>query len=76
MVQIQVSSALPFPYTSVADFEAVLSQPLGPEWLPAQAHAAVTRAPVRTTAGRIIRPMHKATALAAAKKNKPLVKFS
>ena len=32
------ASALPFPYKSVSDMEAVLAQPIGREWLPHQVH--------------------------------------
>jgi len=56
--KLQVSM-IPFPYTSVDDFEAVIRHPIGKEWNPDSSHRALTQANIVTKRGAIIAPMDK-----------------
>lgn len=49
---------LPFPFTSVADYEASIRAPLGRDFVPAVAHQLLTKPAVQTQLGAIIAPMH------------------
>lgn len=50
---------VPFPFTAVKDFEAIIRQPIGKEWNTHLAHKNLTRKAINTKAGRIIKPMDK-----------------
>ncbi|KAI6208510.1 hypothetical protein M3Y96_00123000 [Aphelenchoides besseyi] len=50
---------VPFPFTAVSDFEAVVRQPIGRDWNTNIAHRSLIRKSVVTKAGRIIRPLDK-----------------
>lgn len=51
-------SQLPFPFTSVADYEASIRAPIGRDFVPAVAHQLMTRPAVQTQLGAIIQPMN------------------
>lgn len=53
----QVSS-LPFPFTSVKDYEAALRAPVGREFVPEISHNLLTKPAVTTQLGTIIEPMN------------------
>uniref|UniRef100_F1KV50 U3 small nucleolar RNA-associated protein 14 A n=1 Tax=Ascaris suum TaxID=6253 RepID=F1KV50_ASCSU len=55
--------SVPFPYTTVEDYEAVVRQPIGKEWNPQRIHQKLIKPAVLTRAGRIIRPLDKEVAL-------------
>ncbi|VDN03127.1 unnamed protein product [Thelazia callipaeda] len=57
--KIQLKS-VPFPFTTVEDYEAVVRQPLGKEWNPQKIHRKLIRPQIVTKAGRIIKPLDKA----------------
>lgn len=63
----QVSS-LPFPFTSVKQYEAALRAPVGREFVPEIAHNLLTKPAVTTQLGTIIKPMDKGELLKPAKK--------
>lgn len=63
----QVSS-LPFPFTSVKDYEATLRAPVGREFVPEIAHKLLTKPAVTTQLGTIIKPMDKDVLLRQSKK--------
>ncbi|KAI6221319.1 hypothetical protein M3Y99_01560900 [Aphelenchoides fujianensis] len=50
---------VPFPFTAVTDFEAVVRQPIGRDWNTNLAHRQLVKRAVVTKAGRIIRPIDK-----------------
>lgn len=50
-------SKLPFPFTSVAEYEASIRAPIGREFVPAGAHQLLTKPAVTTQLGAIIEPM-------------------
>ncbi|CAG9539242.1 unnamed protein product [Cercopithifilaria johnstoni] len=56
--KIQLKS-IPFPYTTVEDYETVVRQPLGKEWNPQRVHMKLIRPQIVTKAGRIIKPLGK-----------------
>ncbi|KAK6105173.1 Utp14 family protein [Brugia pahangi] len=56
--KIQLKS-VPFPYTTVEDYEAVIRQPLGKEWNPQRIHMKLIQPQIVTKAGRIIKPLDK-----------------
>ena len=47
---------VPFPFTSVADYEASMRTPLGPSFVPRTAFEKLTRPKVVTRAGAVIEP--------------------
>lgn len=49
---------LPFPFTSVADYEQSIRTPLGSDFVPATAHKLLTKPAVTTKLGTIIKPMN------------------
>lgn len=49
---------LPFPFTSVADYEQSIRAPLGSDFVPATAHKLLTKPAVTTKLGTIIKPMN------------------
>ncbi|VDN85704.1 unnamed protein product [Brugia pahangi] len=53
------SNGVPFPYTTVEDYEAVIRQPLGKEWNPQRIHMKLIQPQIVTKAGRIIKPLDK-----------------
>lgn len=53
----QQVSELPFPFTSVKDFEASIRAPIGNTWIPETAHRTLIKPPVVTKLGTIIKPM-------------------
>ncbi|KAK6727829.1 hypothetical protein RB195_005476 [Necator americanus] len=57
-------NTLPFPYTSVVDFETMVSQPIGKEWNPITVTEDLCKPAVITQGGRSIRPMKKEEVLA------------
>ncbi|CAD5209415.1 unnamed protein product [Bursaphelenchus xylophilus] len=52
-------SDVPFPFTAVQDFEAVIRQPLGRDWNTSLSHKNLVKKAVVTKAGRIINPIKK-----------------
>lgn len=50
-------SDLPYPFTSVKDFEASVRMPLGRNFVPENSHRKLIQPAVKTTMGRIIEPM-------------------
>lgn len=50
-------STVPFPFTTVKDFEASLRVPIGKDFIPASAHTKLTMEKVITKAGTVIEPM-------------------
>lgn len=48
---------LPYPFTSVKDFEATIRAPIGKNWIPERAHKKLIAPPVVTKMGTIIEPM-------------------
>ncbi|EFO22486.1 Utp14 protein [Loa loa] len=56
--KIQLKS-IPFPYTTVEDYEAVVRQPIGKEWNPQRIHMKLIQPHIITKAGRIIKPLDK-----------------
>lgn len=63
----QVSN-LPFPFTSVKDYEAAMRAPVGREFVPEIAHSLLTKPAVATQLGTIINPMDKSVLLSRKKK--------
>lgn len=61
-------STLPFPFTSVKDYEAALRAPVGREFVPEIAHNLLTKPAVSTQLGTIIQPMGKDVLLRQSKK--------
>ncbi|XGW19655.1 hypothetical protein V3C99_003470 [Haemonchus contortus] len=57
-------TSLPFPYTSVVDFETMVSQPIGKDWNPLGVVQDLCKPSVVTQGGRTIRPMDKEDVLA------------
>ncbi|WKX90581.1 hypothetical protein Q1695_009432 [Nippostrongylus brasiliensis] len=57
-------SSLPFPYSSVVDFETMVSQPIGKDWNPMSVVQDMCKPAVITQGGRSIRPMNKSDVLA------------
>ncbi|XP_034834335.1 U3 small nucleolar RNA-associated protein 14 homolog A [Maniola hyperantus] len=51
-------SDLPFPFTSVKDYEASIRTPLGNTFIPETAHKKLIQPSVITKAGTVIEPMH------------------
>ncbi|KAK0423421.1 hypothetical protein QR680_008136 [Steinernema hermaphroditum] len=54
---------VPFPFTTIDDYEAVLKQPIGRDWNPVQVTKELTKQAVKTESGRIIRPLDKEATL-------------
>lgn len=52
-------SELPYPFTSVEDFEASIRAPIGRTFVPESAHKKLTDPAVKTRLGQIIEPMDK-----------------
>lgn len=50
-------SHLPFPFTSVKDYEASIRAPIGRDFVPALAHQLLTKPAITTKLGAIIEPM-------------------
>jgi len=50
---------VPYPFTSVEEFEASMRHPIGREWNPPSAHAAFCQPAVVTKMGSVIKPMNK-----------------
>jgi U3 small nucleolar RNA-associated protein 14 len=48
---------LPFPFTSVKDFEASIRAPIGNTWIPQTAHRKLIKPSVVTKLGTVIEPM-------------------
>lgn len=61
-------STLPFPFTSIKDYEATLRAPVGREFVPEIAHNLLTKPAVTTQLGTIIKPMDKDVLLRQPKK--------
>ncbi|KAL3997743.1 Utp14 family protein [Acanthocheilonema viteae] len=51
--------SVPFPYTTVEDYEAVVRQPLGKEWNPQRVHMKLIQPQIIVKAGKIIKPLDK-----------------
>lgn len=51
-------STLPFPFTSVEDYEQSIRAPIGRDFVPATAHRLLTKPAVITKSGTIIEPMN------------------
>uniref|UniRef100_A0A0N5B072 proline--tRNA ligase n=1 Tax=Syphacia muris TaxID=451379 RepID=A0A0N5B072_9BILA len=54
---------VPFPYTTVEDYEAVTSQPIGKEWNVFNVFHNLTKPAVSTKSGRVIKPLDKNSVL-------------
>lgn len=50
-------SQLPYPFTSVKDYEASIRAPVGKNWIPENAHKKLVAPPVLTRMGAIIEPI-------------------
>lgn len=50
-------SELPYPFTSVKDFEASIRAPLGRTFIPENAHARLIEPAVNTKIGKVIKPI-------------------
>lgn len=50
-------SSVPFPFTTIKDFQASMRLPIGKDFIPSVAHSKLTMESVVTTAGTIIEPM-------------------
>lgn len=50
-------SKVPFPFTTIKDFEASMRIPIGKDFIPASAHSKLTLESIVTKAGTIIEPM-------------------
>lgn len=48
---------LPFPFTSVKDFEASIRAPVGNTWIPETAHRKLIAPSIVTSLGTVIEPM-------------------
>lgn len=51
-------SELPYPFTSIHDFEAAIRAPVGRNWVPQIAHCKLIAPPVVTKLGTVIEPMN------------------
>ncbi|KAJ4438646.1 hypothetical protein ANN_14593 [Periplaneta americana] len=56
-VKVHQVNELPFPFTSVKDFEASIRAPIGNTWIPETAHRRLTKPSVVTKLGSVIQPM-------------------
>lgn len=52
-------SQLPFPFTSVKDYESSIRAPIGTTFVPETAHRLLTKPAIKTKIGKIIEPMDK-----------------
>lgn len=59
---------LPFPFTSVDDYEQSIRQPLGKDFVPATAHRVLTKPAITIKSGAIIEPMSKKMLIQPAKR--------
>lgn len=57
-LQKHLVSNLPFPFTSVDDYEKSIRLPIGSDFVPATAHRLLTKPAVTTKSGTIIEPMN------------------
>jgi U3 small nucleolar RNA-associated protein 14 len=57
MAKIKVSN-VPFPYTSKAEFERSIRQPIGPHWNTPSVVNKLTEPRIKVRAGHIIKPLH------------------
>lgn len=57
-LQQHLVANLPFPFTSVDDYEKSIRVPIGKDFVPATAHKVLTKPAVITKAGTIIEPMN------------------
>lgn len=65
-------SNLPFPFTSVADYEQSIRAPIGSDFVPATAHRLLTKPAVTTRLGTVIKPMNEN--MLVKKPNRPTTK--
>lgn len=65
----QVAS-LPFPFTSVKDYEASIRAPIGSDFVPVTAHKLLTKPAVTTKLGTIIEPINESNLLKCTEKPK------
>lgn len=64
-------SSVPFPFTTIKDFQASMRVPIGKDFIPSSAHSKLTMESVVTKAGTIIEPMsEEALVKTTDKKNK------
>lgn len=54
---------LPFPFTSVKEYEASIRAPIGTTWLPQSAHRKLIAPTVSTKLGTVIEPMSRGQVL-------------
>lgn len=57
-LQQHLVANLPFPFTSVDDYEKSIRAPIGKDFVPATANRVLTKPAVTTRAGTIIEPMN------------------
>lgn len=57
-LQSHLVSNLPFPFTSVDDYEKSIRAPIGKDFVPATAHRVLIKPAVTTRSGTIIEPMN------------------
>lgn len=57
-LQKHLVANLPFPFTSVDDYEKSIRVPIGKDFVPATANRVLTKPAVRTKSGTIIEPMN------------------
>ena len=50
-------SSLPFPFTTIKDYEASMRAPIGREFVPETAHRKLTMSSIVTKAGVVIEPL-------------------
>lgn len=73
-IKSHLVSDLPFPFTSVSDFEASIRAPIGTEFVPQIAHKVLTKPPIKTKLGTIIQPMDENNLISSMRKNTPKTK--
>ena len=56
-LQKHLVSSLPFPFTTIKDYEASMRAPIGRDFVPETAHRKLTRSSIVTKAGVVIEPM-------------------
>lgn len=73
-IKSHLVSDLPFPFTSVSDFEASIRAPIGNEFVPQIAHKALTKPPIKTKLGTVIQPMDENNLISSLRTVKPKTK--
>lgn len=73
-IKSHLVSDLPFPFTSVSDFEASIRAPIGNEFVTQIAHKALTKPPITTKLGTVIEPMDENNLISSMRTVKPKTK--